>query len=85
MDAGNEIAQGGEDRALPGDAVPAGEGGGNYADREMALAAAVVAGMAGMAPAVVDHLERDRSEGGAQALVDFGRDRPRESFCHSPI
>ena len=43
-------------------------------DGEMAFAAAVVAGMAAMPGAVVDHREPGRSERGAQALLDLGGD-----------
>ena len=43
--------------------------------REMALAAAVMAGMAAMPVAVVDHLKARRSERFTQAFVDFGGDR----------
>ena len=49
-------------------------------DGEMAFAAAVVAGMAAMLGAVVDHGETGRSEGGAQALLDFGGDGAGESM-----
>jgi hypothetical protein len=48
----------------------------------MALAAAVVAGMAAMAGAVVGHDEMGRSEGGAQPALDLGRDWAGERFRH---
>jgi len=44
-------------------------------DGEMAFAAAVVAGMAAMLRAVVDHGEPCRREGGTQAFFDFLGDR----------
>jgi hypothetical protein len=51
-------------------------------DREMALAAAVVAGMAAVAGAVVGHGEPCRSEGGAQALFDLPSDGTGERLGH---
>ena len=51
-------------------------------DGEMAFAAAVVAGMAAMLRAVVDHGELRRSERFAQAFLDFGGDRAGESSGH---
>ena len=55
-------------------AAHAGEGLGLDLDGEMAFAAAVVAGMAVVLGAVVDHGEAGGSERGAQALLDFGGD-----------
>jgi hypothetical protein len=68
---GEEIGQRRVDGALTLDAVLAGEGGGDDLDREMAFAARIVAGMAAMPVAVVDHGEPFGSEGGAKALGDF--------------
>ena len=63
------------DRALPLQTAHARESGRLDLDREVAFAAAVMASMAAMAVAVVDHAKMRRSERFAQALVDFGGDR----------
>jgi len=60
------------------------KGGGDDPHREMAFAAAVVAGMAAMQVAVVDHLEPRGSEGGAQALVDEAGERTGARIGHRP-
>ena len=54
-------------------------------DGEMAFAAAVMAGMAAMLVAVVDHGETGGSERRAQALVDFGGDGSGERLAIAPI
>lgn len=77
-----EIAERGIDGALAFEAGLAGEGGGFDDDGEMAFAAAVMAGMAAMPVAVVDHLEARRGEGGVEAGRDFGGDGAGESRWH---
>ena len=75
MDAlAHQVAERGVDRALALEAAHAGELGRLDLDGEMAFAAAVVAGMAVMPGAVVDHGEAGGSERGAQALLDLGGD-----------
>lgn len=51
-------------------------------DGEMALAAAIVAGMAAMIGAVVGHDEMCGIEGGAQPALDFGCDWAGERVAH---
>ena len=63
------------DRALPVHAALARESLRLDLDREVALAAAVVAGMAMMVRAVVDHGEPGGSKGGAKPLLYFAGDR----------
>src|SRR5687768_7593082 len=55
---------------------------GLHLHREMALAAAVVAGMAAVAGAVVGHDETCGLEGGAQPLLDFRGDSAGERLGH---
>ncbi len=69
-------------RALPLKPAFAGEDRRLDLDREMAFAAAVMAGMAAMSIAVVDHSKFIRSEGVAKAFLDFGRYRAGESAAH---
>lgn len=71
----HQIAERGVDRALALEAGHAGEGVRFDLHREMAFAAAVVAGVAVMLRAVIDHREMRGSEGGAQAFLDFPGDR----------
>jgi DnaJ-like protein len=78
----HQVAERGVDGALALEAGLAGESGRFDGDREMAFAAAVVAGMAAMLVAVVDHFEPGRSERLAQAFVDLGRDWAGESGAH---
>ncbi len=65
------------DHALARDAALPRKRGADDAHRKMALAAPIMPGMATMAVAVVDDLERDRGERVGQAADDFGSDRPR--------
>ena len=75
MDAlAHQVAERGGHRTLALEAVETSEGLLFDFHREMALAAAVVAGMAPVLGAVVDHREPGRSEGGGQALGDFPGD-----------
>ena len=81
MDACNEeIGERRVDRALALEPTLAGEGGGDDLDREMTFAARIVAGVAAMLLAVVDHGETFGSEGGAQAFLDLAGDRPGASI-----
>ena len=77
-----EVGQRFVDRALALEAGQAGEAGGDDLHREMAFAARVVPGMAGMFRAVVDDREPLGSEGGAEAFVDFCGDGAGESIGH---
>ena len=71
MDAGGQqIGERLVHQALPRHAVQPGEAGAFHDDGEMALAAAVVAEMAGMMMAVVDHLKLRRGECLGQAIGD---------------
>jgi hypothetical protein len=79
---GEQVGQGLVDHALAGDAALPFEGVADHADGEVAFAARIVAGMAAMFLAVVDHVERGRGKGGKQPLFDFGRDRPLRSMVH---
>ena len=63
------------DRALAVDAALAGKGFGLDFHREMAFAAAVVAGMAVMLRAVVEHGEAGGGQGGAQPFLYLAGDR----------
>src|SRR5688500_14786378 len=70
------------DRPLPLEPAQSGEARRLDLDREMALAAAVVAGVAVMLCAVVDHLQSAGSERFAEAFLDFVGDRSGESLGH---
>ena len=71
----HEVAERRVDRALPLKPVHSCKGGGFDLHGEVAFAAAVMACMAAMAVAVVDHSKPGRSERFAQAFLDFGGDR----------
>ena len=70
--------------ALPLKPAHAGKYLGLDLDGEMALAASVMAGMAAMVVAVVDHSKFARSERLAKAFLDFRGDRSGESCTHWP-
>lgn len=71
----HQIAERFIDRALPLKPAHPGKVGRFDLDREMALAAAIMPGVAAMPAAVVDHSKPGRSECFAQAFLDFGGDR----------
>ena len=66
-----QVGKGGVDEALARDAGLAGEAIRHDVDGEMAFTRSVMAGMAAMLFAVVDHGEMDRRQGGAQPRLDF--------------
>lgn len=69
---------------LAGDAIQALEGGRDDLDGEMALATRIMAGVAPMLLAVVDHGELCRRQGGGEAAGDFGGDGASGSCGHPP-
>ena len=71
----HQIAQRGIDGALALHAVEAGEGGALDDQREMAFAAAVVAGVADVRSALVDQFKPGRGERREETLLDIGGDR----------
>src|SRR5690606_15544266 len=79
-----QLAERGVDGALAVEPGLARKGGGFDDDGEVAFAAAVVASMAAMLFAVVDHLEPRRGERGVETGRDFGGDGAGESACHRP-
>jgi hypothetical protein len=72
---GEEIGKRRVDRALALHPVHAGKGGGDDLDREMALAARIVAGMAAMLLAIVADEQMGRGERLGEPAGDFGPDR----------
>ena len=71
----HQVAERGIDGALAGDAGQAGEGGAFDHQSEMAFAAAVMAGVANMAVALVVEFEPGRGQGCDETLLDLGGDR----------
>ena len=83
MDAlGEQIGQGGIDQALTLDPALAGKCGRDDFDRKMTLATRIMAGMALMTCAVVDHGKAFRGQGGAEPPFDFSRNRASGRFDH---
>lgn len=77
---GEEVGERGVDRALAFEAALADERLRDDLDREMAFAARIVAGMAAMLRAVVDHGEPFGSECRTKAFLDLAGHRPGASI-----
>jgi hypothetical protein len=71
MDPLVQVAQGGVDGAVAGDAGHGGQAGGADADGEMAGTRAVIAGVARVAVAFVDYLQLGRLKGACQAIFNL--------------
>ena len=72
------------DQPVPPHARLPGERGGDDLDREVAFAARIVARVAAMLGAVIDHGEPFGREGGLQQAGDLGRDGPGFNCVHRP-
>jgi hypothetical protein len=83
MDAfAQQLAQRRIDQPVALHARRAGEGTRHDLHREVAFAARIMAGMAAMMRAVIDHGEPFGGQGGLQPLRDLGRDRPGGKLFH---
>lgn len=85
MDAiGEQVGESGIDRTLAGDAILALECGTDDFYREMRFATRIMAGVARMVMAVIDHGEMRRGECFGKSAGDFGRNRACRFVGHRP-